>query len=259
LKNQKTVNYEIGLQQQLGENIGFFLTGFYKDINNWIGTEIVETFIAGDRYGRFINLDYGNVRGVTVALDLRPTRNINAFIDYTFQVAEGNASDPEAVFADVRATPPRESEIQTVPLDWDQRHTLNLTLNFNEPKHNWGIGIIGKLNTGKPYTPTLRATRGVRASFENSERKPTQVNFDIKGYKDFRLGGLTYSLFFKIFNLFDARNEEQVFTSTGRADFTTDILFAGRVQGVNTLEEWFTRPDFYTEPRRVQVGFALKF
>ncbi len=259
LKNQKTINYEMGLQQQLGENIGFFLTGFYKDINNWIGTQIVETYIAGDRYGRFVNLDYGNVRGVTVAFDLRPSRNVSAFIDYTFQVAEGNASDPEAVFADVRSSPPRESEIQTVPLDWDQRHTLNLTLNFNQPKQHWGIGIIGKLNTGNPYTPTLRATRGVRASFENSERKPTQINFDIKGHKDLRLAGLTYSLFFKIFNVFDARNEDEVFSSTGQAGATTDILFAGRVQGVNTLEEWFARPNFYTEPRRVQVGFALNF
>lgn len=259
LKNQKTVNYEIGLQQQIGMNTGFFVTGFYKDINNWIGTEIVETYIAGDRYGRFINLDYGNVRGITIALDIRPTRNVSAFIDYTFQIAEGNASDPEAVFADAAATQPRESEIQTVPLDWDQRHTLNLTTALNDPEGNWGIAVIGKLNTGKPYTPTLRATKGIRASFENSERKPVQMNFDIKGSKNFKVGTFTLSLFCKVFNLFDARNMDRVFSSTGRADFTSDILFAGRVQGVNTLEEWYTRPDYYTEPRRVQLGLNIAF
>ena len=259
LKNQKTVNYEIGLQQQLGMNTGFFVTGFYKDINNWIGTEIVETYIAGDRYGRFINLDYGNVRGITIALDIRPTRNISAFIDYTFQIAEGNASNPEAVFADAAATLPRESEIQTVPLDWDQRHTLNLTTALNDPEGNWGIAVIGKLNTGKPYTPTLRATRGIRASFENSERKPVQMNFDIKGSRNFKVGTFTLSLFCKVFNLFDARNMDRVFSSTGRADFTSDILYAGRVQGVNTLEEWYTRPDYYTEPRRVQLGLNIAF
>ena len=259
LKNKKTVNYEIGLQQQFGMNTGFFVTVFYKDINNWIGTEIIETYIAGDRYGRFINLDYGNVRGVTIALDLRPTRNVTSFIDYTFQIAAGNASDPEAVFSDASSTPPRESEIQTVPLDWDQRHTLNLTATINDPAGSWGLSVIGKLNTGTPYTPTLRATRGVRASFENSERKPVHVNFDLKGTKNFKVGPYTLSLFIKVFNLFDARNVNTVFTSTGRADFTSDILFAGRVLGVNTLEEWYTRPDYYTEPRRLQVGFNIAF
>ncbi|MCH7574350.1 MAG: TonB-dependent receptor [Candidatus Marinimicrobia bacterium] len=259
LKNQKTVNYEIGLQQQFGMNTGFFITGFYKDINNWIGTEIIETYIAGDRYGRFINLDYGNVRGITIALDLRPTSNITSFIDYTYQVAEGNSSDPEAVFADASSSLPRESEIQTVPLDWDQRHTFNLTATLSDPNRGWGISVIGKLNTGAPYTPTLRATRGVRASFENSERKPIQVNFDLKGTKSFAVGPYTLSAFLKVFNLFDARNVNTVFSSTGRADFTSDILFAGRVKGVNTLEEWYSRPDYYTEPRRVQMGFNIEF
>jgi outer membrane receptor protein involved in Fe transport len=259
LKNQKTVNYEIGLQQQFGLNTGFFVTGFYKDINNWLGTEIVETYIAGDRYGRFVNLDYGNIRGVTVALDHRPTRNVSVFIDYTFQIAEGNASNPEAAFADAAATIPRESEIQTVPLDWDQRHTLNLTANLSDLKRNWSIAVIGKFYTGKPYTPTLRATRGVRASFENSERKPTFLNFDIRARKNFKVGAFIFSPFFKIYNLFDARNVKRVFTSTGRADFTSDILYAGRVQGVNTLEAWFNRPDFFVEPRRIQLGVDIAF
>ena len=259
LKNKKTVNYEIGLQQQFGMNTGFFVTIFYKDINNWIGTEIVETYTAGDRYGRFINLDYGNVRGITIELELRPTTYVTAFIDYTFQIAAGNASDPEAVFSDASSTPPRESEIQTVPLDWDQRHTLNLTTMLNDPAGNWGISVIGKLNTGKPYTPTLRASGGVRASFENSERKPILVNFDLKGTRNFKVGTYTLSLFLKVYNLFDARNVSTVFSSTGRADFTTDILFAGRVNGVNTIDEWFTRPDYYTEPRRVQMGLTIAF
>ena len=240
-------------------NTGFFVTVFYKDINNWIGSEIIETHTAGDRYGRFINLYYGNVRVITIELELRPRTYVTAFIDYTFQIAAGNASDPEAVFADASSSPPRESEIQTVPLDWDQRHTLNLTIMLNDPAGNWGISVIGKLNTGKPYTPTLTASGGVRASFENSERKPIIVNFDLKGTRNFNVGTYTLSLFLKVFNLFDARNVSTVFSSTGRADFTTDRLSAGRVHGVNTIDEWFTRPDYYTEPRRVQMGLTIAF
>ncbi|MCH7682043.1 TonB-dependent receptor [candidate division KSB1 bacterium] len=257
LKNQKTINWEIGLQQQIGENLGLSVTGFYKDINNLIGAEIIRTF-AADQYARFVNLDYGNVRGVTVALDFRPSREFSAFLDYTLQVAEGNASDPRSAFDDLRATPPREPEIETVPLDWDQQHTLNLNINYSK-RNNWGLGLIGKLNTGRPYTPTLRATRGVRSSFENSERMPLQFNLDFRAFKKLSFGGLSYSLFFKVFNLFDQRNAIEVFSSTGRADFSSDILFTGRVQGVNTLQERFNRPEFYSEPRRVQIGLTMDF
>ena len=257
LKNERTVNYEIGLQQQLGDNVGFFLTGFYKDINNWLGTEIIETYIAGDKYARFVNRDYGNVRGITAALDLRPSRNVMASIDYTYQVAEGNASDPEAQFADVKAN--RESEIQVVPLDWDQTHTLNVFVSFIQPD-NWGVSLIGKLNNGLPYTPTLRGTQGVRASFENSERKPANINFDLKGHKDFRIGGMTYSLFFKVYNLFDARNAKNVFATTGLPTSDDyDIDSAGRAQGINTVDDWYKRPHYYAEPRRVQLGVSIEF
>ena len=62
-----------------------------------------------------------------------------------------------------------------------------------------------------------------------------------------------------MYNLFDARNVKRVFTSTGRADFTSDILYAGRGQGGNTLEAWFNRPDFYVEPRRIQLGIDIAF
>ena len=257
LKNQKTINWESGLQQQIGENLGLSVTGFYKDINNLIGAEIIRTF-AADQYARFVNLDYGNVRGVTVALDFRPSREFSAFLDYTLQVAEGNASDPRSAFDDLRATPPREPEIETVPLDWDQQHTLNLNVNYSKG-NNWGLGLIGKLNTGRPYTPTLRATRGVRSSFENSERMPLQFNLDFRAFKKLSFGGLSYSLFVKVFNLLDKRNAIEVFSSTGRVDFSSDILFAGRVQGVNTLQEQFNRPGFYSEPRRVQIGLTMDF
>ena len=255
LKNQKTINYEIGLQQQLGENLGLSVTGFYKDISNLIGTEIIRTF-AADQYARFVNLDYGNVRGVTVSLDFRPSRELSAFLDYTLQVAEGNASDPKSAFDNLRATPPRDPEIETVPLDWDQQHTLNLNINYSKG-NNWGLGLIGKLNTGRPYTPTLRATRGVRATFANSERKPVQFNVDFRAFKKLYFGGLTYTLFFKVFNLFDKRNAIDVFSSTGRADFSSDILFTSRIRGVNTKQAWFNRPDFYSEPRRLQIGLTI--
>ncbi|MDQ7053638.1 MAG: TonB-dependent receptor [candidate division KSB1 bacterium] len=46
LKPQKTIMYEIGLQQQLTDNLGLYVTVFNKDIRNLLGTE-VRTTLAG--------------------------------------------------------------------------------------------------------------------------------------------------------------------------------------------------------------------
>ena len=255
LKPQKTVIYEIGLQQQLADNIGVDVTGFYKDIRNLLGTEVHELYIMGDKYAKYVNRDYGNVRGFTVALDMRRTRYLSAAIDYTYQVAEGNASDPDAAFQDVRSVPPRESEIQVVSLDWDQTHTLNISVILSQPG-SWGLSILGRMGSGLPYTSSYQ---GVRTSFENSERKPPQYTFDLRAHKVFKIGGLEYSIFLKVYNLFDLKNEIKIYSDTGRAGYTLAYRYAGMVRGVNTLEEYFNRPDYYSEPRRVILGMSLGF
>ncbi|MFQ6617916.1 MAG: TonB-dependent receptor domain-containing protein [Fidelibacterota bacterium] len=254
LKPQQTVIYEVGLQQQFGETIGMDVTGFYKDIRNLLGTEINKLY-SGIKYGRYTNRDYGNVRGISVSFEKRRTRYLSAHIDYTYQIAEGNASDPNAVFQDARSKPPLESEIQVVPLNWDQRHTLNLTLTVSDPG-NWGVSFIGKMGSGLPYTP---AYRNIRTTFENSGRKKPTYTFDLKCYKDIDFSGLNLSVFLKVYNLIDRKNELIVYSDTGRSGYTLSSKYAFSVQGVNTVEEYFKRPDFYSEPRLVLIGMSVGF
>lgn len=250
LKPQRTVMYELGLQQQLSDNIGIDVTGFYKDMRHLLGMEILTTYTQ-DRYARFINRDYGNVRGITLAMNKRRSNYFWATVDYTYQVAEGNASDPMQVFNDAKSN--RESEIQIVPLTWDQTHTLNFNMTLSKPG-SWGLSLIGRLGTGLPYTPKFEDTG---ASFENSERVPNRYTFDLRAHQDFKFVGGEYSVFIKAYNIFDRRNEILVYSDTGRSGYTIEPR--GGVIGVNTLEEFLTRPDFYSEPRRVVVGVSLGF
>ncbi|MBA7601213.1 Vitamin B12 transporter BtuB [subsurface metagenome] len=250
LKPQRTVIYEIGLQQQLSDNIGIDVTGFYKDMRHLLGMEILTTYTQ-DVYGRYINRDYGNIRGITLALNKRRSNYFWATVDYTYQVAEGNASDPMQVFYDARSN--RESEIQVVPLTWDQTHTLNFNVTLSRPG-SWGFSLIGRLGSGLPYTPKIV---GVGASFENSERIPIQYTFDLKANRDFKFIGGKASAFFKVYNILDRRNEINVYSDTGRSGYTIEPR--GSVRGVNTLDEFRTRPDYYSEPRRVIVGVSVGF
>lgn len=128
LKAQRTATYEIGLNQGLTSQLAVEFTAYYRDIRNLTGTEIIRTYEEA-QYGRFINRDYGNVRGVILAFEKRFADHWGARLDYTYQIAEGNASDPRSVFFDNQSQPPRESEKQLIPLDWDQRSTFNFSLN----------------------------------------------------------------------------------------------------------------------------------
>ncbi len=254
---QRTVMYEIGLQQQLSDNIGADVTLFYRDIRNWVGTSPeINTAIPGTKYSKYINREYANVRGITLSLNKRPSNYVSATVDYTFQIAEGTASNPQDAFNDARAG--REPRKQVIPLAWDQRHTFNASVILGTDI--WSIGLIGRYSTGLPYTP--RVIQGVQVGRtlsvglrENSERRPDKFSIDLRTHKDFSLSGFCFSIFANIYNLLDTKNENGVFEDTGTATYTLEQ----RVAGADAAKDYFVRPDFYSEPRQVQIGLSVSF
>lgn len=255
LEPQRTVVYEIGLQQALTDDLGFTITGYYKDIRNLLGQEL---HIKNEfrKFGQFVNRDFGQVRGLTFSLEKRMSNGLGANIDYTFQKAEGNASDPNDVFENSQASPPIESNKQLTPLDWDRTHSLNFTVILGQPG-DYIASFIGQIGSGLPYTP---AFQNQRTGLENSDNKPTFFNVDFFLTKYLKFRNNKASIFLKVFNLFDRANERDVFADTGRAGSTLEVTRAQQApRGVNTVEEFFTRPDFYTPPRRVVVGMSYSF
>ncbi|HEX9654392.1 MAG TPA: TonB-dependent receptor [bacterium] len=254
LQPQRTTVYEVGLQQQLAEDIGLTLTGYYKDIRNLLGNEV---HIKNEfrKFGKYINRDYGDVRGITLALEKRLRNGLGATVDYTYQIAHGNASDPNDDFNKAQANPPIEVNKQLVPLDWDRRHSLNFTVTLGTPK-NFIASFIGQIGSGLPYTPSLL---NQRTGLENSDNRPPFFNVDLYLTKSLSFTGREISVFLKVFNLFDTANERDVFGDTGRAGYTLSSALSPVVRGVNTIEEYFTRPDFYSSPRQVVVGASFGF
>jgi hypothetical protein len=172
------------------------------------------------------------------------------------QIAKGTNSDPEQARNALSggALP----EVQLTPLDWDQRHTLNATLSY--AGRGYGASLIGQLGSGLPYTP--RSTADISTLLTNSQRKPGNLNVDLRAYKEFRLRPGVLTVFLRVFNLLDRLNEVNVYTDTGRAGFTYDEQVArasNPLQLVNSLEDWFTNPTHYSEPRRVELGLTFDF
>jgi len=256
LNPQKTTMYELGLQQQLSDEIGADLTLFYRDIRDWVSTsQPFQTALAGVAYSRRNNRDFANVLGVTLAFNKRFSRHYSFNLDYTFQVAEGTNSSPEEEFFAQQggAEPTR----QLTPLGWDQTHALNASLFIGSD--DWGVSLIERFNSGQPYTPQIvtfgRTGRNIIGGLEkNSRRKPNRFTVDLTAFKNLTLGDYSVKFFAKVFNVLDAKNPVNVFGDTGEADFTFTQL-----QALSADPSFFVRPDFYSQPRRIQIGARVGF
>jgi hypothetical protein len=189
-------------------------------------------------------------------VDKRFSAGLSATLDYTYQVARGSASDPaEARNAIAGGAQP---EVQLTPLAWDQRHTLNATVSYNST--DWGASVIGKYGSGTPYTP--RNTTDITTLLTNSQTKPDYFNVDLRLFYQVDISPIRLVFFTRVFNVFDTRNQINVFNDTGQAGFTTDEATARAThphEYVNTLDQWFTVPTNYSEPRRIEIGVNMEF
>ena len=255
LKPQMTVMYEIGLQQELFTDYGITVTAYLKDIRNLLGSEI---HIKNDfrKFSKLINIDYGSVKGISLSFEKRFSDGLGATLDYTYQVAKGNASDPNDAFNKAQANPPIEVNKEFVPLDWDRTHSLNLTMTAGIPG-NYIVSTIGRWGTGLPYTPSIQ---NQRTGLENSDNRPSIFNVDLYITKYFDVFNRQISVFLKVYNLFDSANELDVFSDTGRAGYSLEVTRNQEPpKGVNSIAEYYVRPDYYSAPRQILLGASLEF
>ena len=256
LDAQNTVQYELGLQQQLSDDVKIDVTGFYRDIRDWVSTgPQIDTYLAGTRYNQYTNKDYANVRGIALSLTKRMSNHFAADFVYQFQVAEGTNSSAEEEFFQQNSG--YEPTIQLSPLDWDQSHNVNASLTYGG--NTWNASVLGRFNTGLPYTPATNIDEAVvigpnatNDSPKNSRRRPTNFVVDLRAHKSMRVHDFNFILFARVFNLLDRRNEVNVFSDTGRSDVTLTAA-------ATTDPQFLIRPDFYDRPREVQVGLEFEF
>ena len=264
LSPQQTISGEVGLQQALTDEISVDVTAYFRDIRNLAGTRSNEIYISGSsaKYSQYVNSDFGFVKGIILTVSKRLSNNWAATLDYTFQIAKGNASDPAATrnYLVSGAQP----EIQLVRLDWDQTHTLNATFSYTSDA-NWGFSFIGTYGSGFPYTPSQ--SMNISNLLTNAELKPTSFNIDLRAYKDFFFDPIRLSIFARVYNLLDTKNQNSVYNDSGTADYTLDeylrrqqnINISGYGNKVPSLDEYFRNPGMYSEPRRIEFGASIFF
>ncbi len=245
LEPQRSTMYELGLQQQMSDNMYADLTAFYRDVRHLLGTKLYATYIAGQDYGRYYNVDYGGVTGLTVSLQFRPSATgiFSGSLDYTYQVVQGNGSDPKQAFFD--AANGDESTKYLIPLSWDVRHNVYATLMFSD--RVWGLTVIGSYKSGYPFTPTGFP------ELRNADRLLSLSNVNLQLYRNIPIGDVAMQVFLRVDNLFDQYTQDAVPKIDPRE------VAAYQFESLNSIYAYRNNPLAYAAPRLIKLGFKVDY
>lgn len=254
LRAQKTVSYELGLQQVLPYQIGLKSSVYYRDIRDLVGSTVIKTY-TDQYYALYTNKDYGNAVGMIMSLDRRMGDMLSIQLDYTLQTVKGSESDPQAALYYQNSG--LEPEKLVRPLNWDQQHTLNLALTVSDYQ-SWSVSTIITWGSGQRFTPDASLFKGIR--FLNDGVKPTTWGIDVKADKSFMVGDYRINGFLLIYNLLDIRNEYGVAATTGRAIRDVDFEEDTRpFYPAAMADDYFNDPTRYSGPRTVKLGIGFSF
>ncbi|MBL7818811.1 MAG: carboxypeptidase regulatory-like domain-containing protein [Saprospiraceae bacterium] len=295
LKPEKTIDYEVGFQQELTPTSGIKIAAYYKEMRDMIQQRYYR-YIAGPlnitEYVTYGNLDFGTVKGFTFQYDLRQTSHFSGQFNYTLQFADGTGSD-----ASSQQGLNRRGNIRALsPLSFDERHRFAFTVDYRygDSKYD-GPMLFGKelfkdagINlqlvtvSGRPYTKQKISQPFGGAQIDgliNGARLPWNYNLDLRVDKTFTLSKdmkhpLSINAYFRVQNLLDTRNVRSVYRASGSPDddgYLVSPLGQRTLEGIissrpDDLEayrfSYFMRelnPGNYFFPRRMYLGATFMF
>ena len=249
LNPERTIAYEVGIIQQLTDDLTIDLTGFTKDIDHLVNSVHVDitndySYFLNDEFNGISHGIYGRVQGFELTIrKWRTARSrVSGMLSYTYSVAKGKGSSRNLGYLTYYRQQPDVTESH--PLAWDQRHIFSGTLDIQLP-FDAAVNLIGNYGSGLPYTPNPRAP--IKPDI-NSKRYPATYNVDALISKRSRIAGLTYTLFVDIRNVFNTKNLDDIL----------DAVTYDRY-GIPLNSQKHSHPLSWSSPRLVMMGVSLDF
>jgi len=284
LTSEETVQYEVGFRQLLGSNAALNMTAFYKNIKGLVNVQnnLYQRTEGGQIFNAIYpqNADFGTTKGFALSFDAMNLSYFSLSTQYTFSIAEGTGSSTSSSSTAIFRNDDREAPKVIAPLDFDQRHTATINIDFYVPEGELGIferfnaNILFSIYSGRPYTPldyyeVISANNGGPSTtgYVNSRYGPGTFRMDLRLEKSFAIGGLVLSPYLWVINVFDADNIVNVWRSTGDP-YTTGYLNTvagksiaatrgeGYVKDYGSLER---DPGNFGIPRQIRLGFKVNF
>ncbi|HOJ17886.1 MAG: TonB-dependent receptor [Ignavibacteriales bacterium] len=284
LMTEETVQYEIGFRQMFGNNAALNMTAFYKNIKGLVNVQ--NNFFQRSSGGELItaiypqNADFGTTKGFAFSLDVMNMSYFSVSAQYTYSVAEGTGSSTSSSQTAIFRNNDNEAPKVIAPLDFDQRHTATVNVDFYVPEGQLGllerfnVNMLFSINSGRPYTPldywdivTGNDGGPSTTGYVNSRYGPGSFRMDLRVEKTFNIGPVLLSPYLWVQNVFDADNVLAVYRSTGDP-YTTGFLNTEKgkariatggeayAQDYKSLER---NPGNFGIPRQIRLGVKVNF
>lgn len=249
LKPERITNYELGFQQALNESSAISASAYYKETRDLIQLVQYAGADPNPNYYSYDNKDFRTTKGVTLAYDLRQTKNIRINANYTLQYAEGTGLSGNTMTALIREGYTTLKMLN--PIDDDRRHEFKANVDFryasgnkyNGPVftrvvtdketgekrkkeikllENFGVNFTAVAQSGRPYTRQLSHSQQTIVGSYRGARLPWGFYFNVVFDKQWpiQVGKRTTMLTaaITINNLFDIRNVLGVWPVTGNPE-----------------------------------------
>jgi len=250
IEPQKTIAYEVGLSTILTTDIAMDVTIYQKNMFNLEGYRIRRSPDL-DWYFQAFNEEYAESKGLEITLRKRMSDYLGGSISYSFAIADGTSSTVTQIsrypltsvtYAKQMGYEPIYPQ-DTMPMDFDQRHTFNFNLDFYVPAEEgpsilgtkllsgFGANIMSNVSSGRPYTPVTSYTVDVTTDRFNSARYPWTYYINGKFYKDIKVLKQDVTLLLEVYNLLNLQMPNSVFEGSGDPDDPLYNLTIGNLSG----------------------------
>lgn len=255
LNPEVSINYEIGLRNQLSANDALNVSAFWNDRYDFVTSQRINfTDATGQETERSfrINGDYARSRGVELSYIKRYKDWFQGQVSVTYQRAEGLNSTNTSAAQDFIVGGQAEGNNIETPLAWDRPWDIktNLTFTYNRKEALFGFAPLNKFQafvsaiyrSGVRYTPVVfrgfspnpvdgaldwrpvyETNPDPSARFSEVGTPWFMVDLNIKRW--FEIGKVRLNTFVEITNVFDRLNAIRVNPITGegyRRDYPTD-------------------------------------
>jgi hypothetical protein len=286
VQSEITTQYEIGFRHVVSDMAAVNLTAFYKNTEGLVNSATV--FFRRSEGGELLryitptNTDFGTIKGLALSLDISRISYFSFSMNYTYSIAEGTGSSTGSSFTAAFRNVNGEIPKVIAPLDFDQRHTGVINVDFFVPQgqlgflENLSANLLLRFNSGRPYTPLESqnllvgtSNYGNTKGYVNSAYGPGNFRVDFRLEKAFRISNFILTPYLWVENLLDSDNPVTVYQSSGDP-YTTGWIttLEGQRTAASTpnpeiyksdYRAFERNPDNFGIPRLIKLGFKVNF
>ena len=283
LQPVETTQYEIGFKQLVTNDVSLDMTVFYKQMTGYVQIRNVNQ-VGGNEaayptvYALYVNGDYGTVKGLSLALNVRRINRVQLSANYTLQYAGGTGSNSTRQYTIAWQSGNYPTFVS--PLEFDQRHTANIVIDYRMGEKDiipmFGINLLAEYGSGRRYTPSRVRSEVFDTSNPaqpvaglNSGVMPSSFSLNLQIDKGFRINNVYLAAYAQITNLLNTEIVNDVYAATGEPGNDNWLASSegqaiwlnpyGSNIGSDLYKSFISHPYNWGPPRQVKLGLRVEF